>query len=433
MSALMLGFEQSYQGLLRFLTRKLGCGETARELAHEAWLRVAEAGPDRLGGAPEQRRAYLYTVAQNLALDHLRRQARGGQRFEAGLEAALLQDLSPSGAPDQERALALRQAVQGIEGALGGLPERVRETFLAHRLDGLDHETLAQRHGVSVKTVERDVGQAMDAVHQALLRWRGERPAPRRRRQALSALLGVGGCALIGSLVGRRRELGDGELLSAAGPVLAEQRLVSRRGQLLEQRLPDGSRLHLDADSELQWRWHKGLRQARLLRGAAFFAVQPDAERPFVVQAGACSVRVLGTAFAVDYDGRRVSVAVEHGRVRVSDAQGRRRELVGGQRLRWDAESGLAGAELEAVAHDAVAPWRSGWLVFDAAPLAEVLPQLARYLSRPLVWTPAAGRQRVSARVHLAHVQEWLRLLPTSHELVLQQQAAAWRLSMRGE
>ncbi|MDC6171156.1 FecR family protein, partial [Paucibacter sp. XJ19-41] len=256
---------------------------------------------------------------------------------------------------------------------------------------------------------------------------------PPPRRQALSALLGVGGCALVGSLVWRRRELGDGELLSAAGSVLAEQRLASRRGQLLEQRLPDGSRLHLDADSELQWRWHAGLRQARLLRGAAYFAVRPDADRPFVVQVGACSVRVLGTAFAVDYDGRRLAVAVEHGRVRVSDAQGRQRELLGGQRLRLDAESGLAGAELEAVAREAVAPWRSGWLVFDAAPLAEVLPQLARYLPRPLVWTPAAGRQRVSARVHLAHVQEWLRLLPASHELVLQQQAAAWRLSMRGE
>ncbi|QPF75694.1 sigma-70 family RNA polymerase sigma factor [Roseateles sp. DAIF2] len=435
MSALLLGFEQSYQSLLRFLTRRTGCAETARELAHETWLRVAEAAPGHgEGGVPEQQRAYLYTVAQNLALDHLRRQARGGERF-VDAEAAPPQDLAPDDV-DLERSLALRQAVQAVEGGLGGLPPRVRETFLAHRLEGLGHEELAARHGVSVKTIERDMGQAMDAVHQALLRWRGEPRAPRRRRQALSGLLGGGALLLAGGLGWRhwRAERSDAELAAAAGPVLAERRLATRPAQLLDQRLPDGSELRLDADSELQWRWHAGLRQARLLRGAAYFSVRPDAERPFVVWAGEHSVRVLGTAFALELDGPRLLVAVEHGRVRVSGgAAGGQRELVGGEQLALLAGQDPAGAG-PTQRTQGVAPWREGWLEFQERPLDEVLRRLSRYLPRPLSWSPAAGRQRVSARVHLAHLQEWLRLLPDSHGLALQvQPGGAWRLQLRDE
>lgn len=430
MSALLLGFEQSYQSLLRFLGRRVGCAETARELAHETWLRVAEAAPELSGSVPEQQRAYLYAVAHNLALDHLRRQQRGARCGLGSGDEPVMELADPR--PDLERALALRQAVDAVERALGGLPARCRDILLAHRLDGLAQEELARRHGVSVKTVERDMGLAMDAVHQALLHWRGEPRAPRRRRQALSGLLGGGALLLAGGLGWRhwRAERGDSELLAEAGPVLAERRLRTGKAQFLDQRLPDGSELRMDADSELHWRWHAELRQAQLQRGTVYLAVQPDARRPFIIQAGVYSVRVLGTAFELALQGADLRVAVAHGRVRVSHPSGDQRELAGGEQLslRGGQRPSQAGPSEAA---GAVAPWREGWLEFQARPLDEVLSRLSRYLSRPLSWSPAAGRQRVSARVHLPHLQEWLRLLPASHDLALSPRPdGGWHLSL---
>lgn len=431
MSALLLGFEQSYQNLLRFLTRRVGCTETARELAHETWLRVAEAAPELPGSVPEQQRAYLYAVAHHLALDHLRRRQRGS-RCGLGSETEEPAD-APDPRPDLERSLSLRQAVGAVERALDGLPTRCREILLAHRLDGLAQEELARRHGVSVKTVERDMSQAMDAVHGALLHWRGEPRAPRRRRQALSGLLGGSALLLAGGLGWRqwRAERSDSELLAAAGPALAEHHVFTQRAQFLDQRLPDGSELRLDADSELHWRWHAGLRQARLVRGNVFLSVQPDAQRPFIIQAGAYSVRVLGTAFELGLEGADLRVAVEHGRVRLSQVNGDHRELRGGEQLRLrDRQSPRQAGPSEAVR--TAAPWRKGWLEFQARPLDEVLGRLSRYLARPLSWSPAAGRQRVSARVHLPHLQEWLRLLPASHGLLWRTRPdGGWHLALR--
>jgi hypothetical protein len=55
----------------------------------------------------------------------------------------------------------------------------------------------------------------------------------------------------------------------------------------------------------------------RLDRGAARFAVTPDAAHPFRVEAGPVIVEVLGTEFTIDRGEERATVAVVHGVVRV--------------------------------------------------------------------------------------------------------------------
>lgn len=63
-------------------------------------------------------------------------------------------------------------------------------------------------------------------------------------------------------------------------------------------------------------------RQVFLLRGRAIFNVQHAPARPFVVDAGAVQVRVLGTRFVVEQLEPQVRVSVAQGRIELSSAWG---------------------------------------------------------------------------------------------------------------
>lgn len=61
-----------------------------------------------------------------------------------------------------------------LEKAVAGLPRREREIFLAHRLDGMSYEEIAERTGLSVPRVERHLARALHRLDRAL-----HRPSPR--------------------------------------------------------------------------------------------------------------------------------------------------------------------------------------------------------------------------------------------------------------
>ena len=155
----------------------------------------------------------------------------------------------------------------------------------------------------------------------------------------------------------------------------------------------------------------------RLLAGSAFFAVARDTERPFVVQAADVQVTVLGTRFEVALEEDAVLVAVDAGRVQVRDGSGARHELGAGQMLR------LAPGQTAAVQTvAAVAAWREGWLDFQNTPLAEVARRLERYSLQPLRVEPDAAALPVLGRVRIAAAQGWLRMLPRTLPVSVQEE-----------
>lgn len=348
----LAAFPEHYHALVAFVGRRVGNRQTAQDLVHDAWLRVAEhAGP----------------------------------------------------AQDVADACCQREALTAIDAALATLPERCRAIFLADRLDGLPQAEIAAAHGVSVKTVEREVMRAMDAVEAALHRWRGDAAPPRTgRRRALSALLGVAGFGVGGAAAWRLwREHIPGW----------QATLATATGRQSVQALPDGSTIALDAQTRAEVRYYGARRHVRLLAGTAFFSVARDAARPFVVDAAHARITVLGTRFevALAEDGA-LRVAVEEGRVRVQDQAGGRGacELTARETLHWPP----GGAPRRGSEPGDVAPWRDGWLDFRHEPLGPAVQRLARYSAKPLRVEPGAAQLPVFGRVRIAEAGEWLRLLP---------------------
>src|SRR5690606_15341012 len=77
-----------------------------------------------------------------------------------------------------------------------------------------------------------------------------------------------------------------------------EQVFTTLHGEQRTWRLPDGSTLQMNTDSELAVRYGAGLREVEIRRGQAYFDVAAD-PRPFRVRAGTTLIEDIGTAFDV--------------------------------------------------------------------------------------------------------------------------------------
>ncbi|WP_420994984.1 sigma-70 family RNA polymerase sigma factor [Cupriavidus sp. 30B13] len=148
--------------LKAWLRRKLGCTEQAADLAHDTFLRIlgARHAPSMLA----EPRAYLTTTAKRLMIDRARH-ARIEQAYLA--ELALVAG-STEGAPSPEAIAVAVQVLAQLGSALSGLPDKGREVFLLHYLEGETQPAVASRLGISVRMVQKYLAQALLRCHQVL-------------------------------------------------------------------------------------------------------------------------------------------------------------------------------------------------------------------------------------------------------------------------
>lgn len=210
--------------------------------------------------------------------------------------------------------------------------------------------------------------------------WHRRRPAPQWLRGPMLSAACVLGLA-VATLFWRDPGVMQRYTADHASPPGSQQQLT----------LEDGSRVLLDADSALDLYFSAGERRVSLLRGRAWFDVQHDAKRPFVVQSAHLQTRVLGTAFAVDAGDAGERVTVSRGRVEVSSASGTVLQLTPNQQASLTAD-GLQGPL--AVDGERVLAWRRGLLIFDRASLGEVLESLQRMGHPPILLLDDKLRER---------------------------------------
>lgn len=143
-----------YGEITDYLTRRLGSVSAAQDVAQDAYVRLRDAAtvPEVLNA-----RSYLYRLADNLALDHLRATSRRDRR-EVRVDAAIDRAAEQ---PDAESALEYKQRLALLARAVDDLPPRCREVFLLHKVEGLSHGEIARRLGISRSMVEKHVMKAL--------------------------------------------------------------------------------------------------------------------------------------------------------------------------------------------------------------------------------------------------------------------------------
>ena len=152
-------YREHSTGLVRQLVRHTGCGEAARDLAQEAFLRFLRLPSWRVG-LIDQPEAYLRQISTNLARDWGRSRAR--QRCSDTPQFAR------EGQIDQVAVLESRDTLRRLETAISTLRPKTRAIFLAHRLDGLSYSEIAELTGLSVKGVEKQMSKAIAKIDRLL-------------------------------------------------------------------------------------------------------------------------------------------------------------------------------------------------------------------------------------------------------------------------
>jgi len=145
--------EAYHEELRRFVFRRTGSASLADDVVQETWLRASNTGV----AMPDNPRAYLFRMAGNLAVDHIRRgRVRGEGLGEGVLDAAL-----PSTDPGPDAIVAGREELAILKQAVQELPERCRAVFLLYRGQGMTMRQVAERLSISEKTVEKHIARAM--------------------------------------------------------------------------------------------------------------------------------------------------------------------------------------------------------------------------------------------------------------------------------
>jgi transmembrane sensor len=188
---------------------------------------------------------------------------------------------------------------------------------------------------------------------------------------------------------------------------LTEDFATTIGGQVSE-RLPDGSVVSLNTDTEVTVVYSATARDVFLRRGEANFEVAHAADHPFRVHVGARIVEATGTAFNVQLrPSGEIEVTVTDGSVKVlragvvptvptppsiearmdSDLD---TSLVAGQVALLGEATALGQgspqiARLQPVDLDIKLAWQRGMLVFQGEPLQEMLAEVGRYTTAQFV------------------------------------------------
>jgi transmembrane sensor len=257
--------------------------------------------------------------------------------------------------------LGVARIARHLPAALGQ-PRMPLETFLAHA---------AASDRDPVQPLHRPVaGQQRPVTH---------RSSARRTWAVAASLLAVA--------VGVLWWAHDGELLGIPKTYRA------MHGEQSVERLPDGSVLWLDTDSEATVRYSDRERLVELKRGQALFEVAHEGQRRFRVTAGAADAIAVGTRFnvsriegAIEFTVASGEIAVFAGRPswlrRAAGVPAAVQRVAAGYQVR--VEAGILSAHAVPVDLDRVLGWVQHKIVFEHQPLAEVAAQFNRHGELPV-------------------------------------------------
>ncbi len=152
--------------LLRFLAKRLGSPTLASDIAQDLYVKLLAAQeypPIR------ERRAYLFSMAANLATDHLRVEKRRREILaEAdGLVWRQTDELTP------ERHALARAEFLYLQAEIAKLPPRCRQVFFLNRFQGQTQAQISESLQIGLTTVYKDLKRAIAVMIEARREFRG--------------------------------------------------------------------------------------------------------------------------------------------------------------------------------------------------------------------------------------------------------------------
>lgn len=154
-------FDRHYPLLLSDIYRLLPDESTCQDLAQELFVDLWNKRESL--DIHTSLRAYLRRAAVNKSLNYIKANRR--HSFEDADDLGHLPDTSALDTYNRETKETLEDA---LHDAIRALPEKCRVVFNLSRFEQLSHREIAEKLGISVKTIENQITKAMKMLRDAL-------------------------------------------------------------------------------------------------------------------------------------------------------------------------------------------------------------------------------------------------------------------------
>lgn len=151
-------FQEEAPRLRRFL-RRFGPRISPEDVAQDAFARLCASDVANI----ESPRAFLFQTAKRLAMNEARHNRIARTELVPDPDAAG----AVSAEPSPERLAEIAADSARLRSVLAELPAHKREALLLFKLDGFSHKEIGERLGVSPRTVERYIFDAVTHCHLA--------------------------------------------------------------------------------------------------------------------------------------------------------------------------------------------------------------------------------------------------------------------------
>jgi RNA polymerase sigma-70 factor (ECF subfamily) len=151
-------FRKYYAGLCKSLYRTLRDASFAEDIVQEVFLKVWEMR--HILQLDEAMQAYLYRSCYHTALNFLKQQKQK-------TDITTLEDSIP-GSETAEKDLGLHETEIQIRQAINRLPPKTRLVFSLSRFEELSYKEIAERLDISIKSVEKHMGIALERLRENL-------------------------------------------------------------------------------------------------------------------------------------------------------------------------------------------------------------------------------------------------------------------------
>ncbi len=173
-------YDRHERATWRFIRHRLGAQHegAADDVLQETWISVARAAPRYVATA--RFTTWLFTVARNRVIDHLRAQSNAMLSIDAPLAGAADEDdgerwadrVAADAGDDPLARIESRQQAEAFLDALAQLPQAQREAFVLQAEGGLSIDEVASATGVGAETAKTRLRYAKARLRTLLAGWR---------------------------------------------------------------------------------------------------------------------------------------------------------------------------------------------------------------------------------------------------------------------
>jgi len=149
-------FREYFASLMAFSVKILGDEDEARDVVQKVFISLWERRESL--DLDTSMKSYLFTSVHNRSLNVIRDRKKFSDAPHAEREDSV--DVG-----NQLEAMELEQRIGEI---IGELPEKTREVFVLSRFEGLKYGEIADKLGISVKTVENQMSRALRILREKL-------------------------------------------------------------------------------------------------------------------------------------------------------------------------------------------------------------------------------------------------------------------------